>query len=155
MVGGVWYPSASSARRDFTTPYRVTRNPFLPGRNRYLMDGRWHAIATHGVRTRTNFGMYAPIATNGVRFRTISGRGGNYREKPDHQISFPPSSNNLETLPSLQRIIFLRVHDHPVHTAPVSQHPRWRTACRSIRLRNAPCTPPSSVLSTQQLPQPE
>jgi hypothetical protein len=152
---GVWYPSASSARRDFTTPYRVTRNPFLPGRNCYLIDGRWHAIATHGVRTRTNVGMYAPIATNGVRFRTISGRSGNYREKPDHQISSLLPLTISKRCRHYSESSSYEYTTTPVHTAPVSQHPRWRTACRSIRLRNAPCTPPSSVLSTQQLPQPE
>jgi hypothetical protein len=68
---------------------------------------------------------------------------------PDLFPSFP--SNNLEKLPSPQLITFLRVHDHPVHITPVSQHPRRRTAyvaasaCATPRVHRH-----SSVLSTQQ-----
>jgi len=149
-----------------------------------------------GRQERVLVSTHALVVTDGVRFRTISGA---LRRRPVRRAriieplsSFP--SNNLEELPSPQLITFLRVHDHPVRIAPVSQHrptqrpvhtapipyaaavttanhlppstrpPRSHSArvaapalahrlCRSISLRNAPCTPPFlfTQLPSQQL----
>jgi hypothetical protein len=113
--------SSPSARRDFHRPHPGGRKPFSIW-SKPLLDG-WEirAFVTKYARTCRN--------GRGTLQDHLRRRGGGHLEKLNRRtFSLVSLEQSRKAAVTTADHLPLRVHDHPVHTALVLQHPHGRTA---------------------------
>jgi hypothetical protein len=92
---------------------------------------------------------HARVVMNRVRFKTISGAITEIiYEKSDRHSSLISLNNSRKAVVTIANHLPLRVHDHPIHIAPVSQHPRWRTTDVIASVCATPCVHHHSLIAT-------